>query len=285
MVQNIFLFSLVLIIVLFLIQSVRLRHRDQQIHKLMESMYELEKQAGFGRLLTGIAHDLNTPLGALGCAWQTRRQAYDKLRGIIESEGGSMQDPEGVQKVLKALDSTRRVVDESLERSLEMVKHLLRVGRGEPEDPVVVKVREVMEGILRILDHQFKSGVTVVNDLNPELQVLAQPGGLGRVFANLLVNAHQAMDGVGEIHIISRLEEGNVHVSITDSGPGLAEGSEHLLFRSGWSSKECDQGSGLGLFISREIMQGFGGDISAKNSSTDGACLTVWLPVAAGENQ
>lgn len=283
--QILFLFSLVLILVLFLLQSVRVRDRNQQIRELTETMLELEKQAGLGRLLTGIAHDLSTPLGALGCAWHTRRQALDKLHEILNSENDGDLDTAGIQKVLKALDNTRTVVDESLERSLDMVQHLRKAGRGEPEAPQVIAIGEVMDGVLRILDYQFKSGITVVNELDPGLQVRVRPGGLGRVFANLLVNSLQAMEDRGEIRISSLVEQGNVHVIITDTGPGLPDAGEGTLFCSGWTTKGCEEGSGLGLFISREIMKGFEGDIIAANSPSGGAQMTVCLPVADGENQ
>ncbi len=285
MVQIIFLFSLVLIIVLFLLQSVRLREKSQQLQELMDQMQELEKQAGLGRLLTGIAHDLSTPLGALGCAWHTRRQALDKLRGAIESGNELDLDSTDIQKAFKALDNTHGVVDESLEQSFEMVKHLRNAGRGEPEGPQAVTVREVLDGVLRILNHQFKSGITVVDELAADYQVMVQPGELGRVFANLLVNAYDAMDGAGEIRITSWLEQGNVNIRVTDSGPGLPDVENKSLFSSGWTTKGCDQGTGLGLFISREIMQGYGGDIIAGNSSSGGAEMTVWLPVVTGDTQ
>ena len=283
--QILFLFSLVLIIVLFLLQSVRVRSRERQIRELMEKIHELESQAALGRLLTGIAHDLSTPLGALGCAWQTRRQALDKLRVLLHSENHSDLDKAGIEKALKALEATRSVVDESLQRSQEMVRHLRNAGRGEPEDPQVIIVAGVMDSVLHILDHQFKSGVTVVNELDPALQVQIRPGALGRVFANLLVNAHQAMDGQGQISISSRVQQGNVHVVIRDSGPGLPEAGKDSLFCSGWTTKSCEQGSGLGLFISRETLQEFGGDIEAENHPSGGAQMTVWLPEATGKNQ
>lgn len=285
MVQNILWFSLVLIIVLFLIQSIRLRSRDRQAQILMQKMHEKEKQAGFGRMLTGIAHDLGTPLGALGCAWQTRRKALDKLRLLIQCEENSISDSEGVCKILKALDNTDGVLDESLERSLEMVKFLRKAGRGEPEGPRVVAAAEVMDGVLRLLDYQLKSGIKVTNELDPEFKVLVQPGELGRVFINLLVNAHEAMAGAGEIRIASRTDQGNLYISVGDNGPGLPENSAGSLFSSGWTTKGPDAGSGLGLYISREIMSGFGGGITAENNPGGGAEMTVWLPLVTGDNQ
>ncbi len=285
MAQILFLFSLVLIIVLFLLQSMRVRQRDQQINHLLEQFQELEKFAGLGRLLTGIAHDLSTPLGALGCAWQTRRQALEKLQTILNADDPNGLDKAGIEKSLKALDNTRDVVDASLERSLEMVKHLRKAGRGEPEDPHVITLGEVMDPVLRILDHQFKTGVTVVNELDPALEVKVRPGALSRVLANLLVNAQEAMDGEGEIRISSRVEQNQVYVMVQDNGPGLPTTADDSLFCSGWTTKGCQQGSGLGLFIARKIMQDFGGDIRAENHPSGGALMTIWLPLVAGDNQ
>ncbi len=285
MVQIIMYVSLVLILALFLVQSVLLRRRTSQVNELLKQLQELDKQAGLGRLLTGIAHDLNTPLGALGCAMHTRGKALDKLRTILAAEGGADSDPAGVQKVLKALDDTRGVVGESMDRTLEMIDHLRKAGRGEPEGPVVLPAHDVMDRVLLLLNHHLKNGVTVVNELDPDVLVKVQPGGLGRVFANLLTNAIDAMEGKGNIHIRSCREAENICISISDSGPGLPTNDINSLFCSGWTTKECEKGSGLGLFISREIVEGFGGEITAANGPDGGAEMTVILPVSSGENQ
>ena len=65
----------------------------------------------------------------------------------------------------------------------------------------------------------------------------------------------------------------------------LPEAGKDSLFCSGWTTKSCEQGSGLGLFISRETLQEFGGDIEAENHPSGGAQMTVWLPEATGESQ
>ena len=285
MVQIIIYASLVLILALFLVQAVLLRRRANQVNELVRQLQELDRQAGLGRLLTGIAHDLNTPLGALGCAMHTRRQALDKLRKILAAEGGTDSDPAGVQKVMKAFDDTCGVVDESMDRTLTMIDHLRKAGRGEPEGPVVLSVGDVMDRVLRLLNHQLKNGVTVVNELDPDVLVKVQPGGLGRVFVNLLTNAIDAMEGEGKIHIQSRRQEDRICISIADSGPGLPSNGAESLFCSGWTTKGCDNGSGLGLFISREIIEGVGGEITAANGPNGGAELTVCLPVATGDKQ
>ncbi len=172
-----------------------------------------------------------------------------------------------------------------MERTLAMIDHLRKAGRGEPEGPVVLPVGDVMDRVLRLLKHQLHNGVTVVNELDPDVLVNVQPGGLGRVFVNLLTNAMDAMEGEGKIHIQSRRQEDNICISITDSGQGLPSNGAESLFRSGWTTKGCEKGSGLGLFISREIIEGFGGEITAANGPNGGAELTVCLPVATEEEQ
>jgi len=166
-----------------------------------------------------------------------------------------------------------------------MMDHLRKAGRGEPEGPVVIPVHEIMDGVLRLLNSAFKDSVTVVNELDRADLVKVQPGELGRVFANLLTNSIDAMNGTGTINISSRRESGNICISIGDTGPGFPSCSMESLFCSGWTTKQCDQGSGLGLFISQEIMQNLDGKITAANGANGGAEMTVCLPVASGVSQ
>ncbi len=279
--QTIIFGSLALILVLFLVQSIRIHKSKQQASELLKNLKDLDKQASLGRLLVGIAHDLNTPLGAMACAMQTRKSAIGKLIRALETQGGSLADDPGLQKAVVALESTEAVLDESLTRTREMLDDLRKAGRDEPEDLVIVPVLEVLNRVLRLLDHEFKAGITVVKEVDPGLLVRVRPGALGRVFGNLLVNAKEAMDGKGEIQIVGRLDSGKVFVKVTDSGPGFPAGDREKLFGSGWSTKCSHAGSGLGLFISREIIQGFGGEITAANGPAGGAEMTVWIPVAS----
>ena len=280
MVQMIIYGSLVLILILFIFQSMLLRRRNNQVNELVKQIKELDKQAGLGRLLTGIAHDLNTPIGALGCAMQTRNTALTKLRTILNAEGGAESDLAGVKKIFKALDETKPVVDESMDRTLDMINHLRKAGRGEPEGPVVIAVHEVMDRMLGILGHSIKNSVSIINEVNTADLVKVQPGELGRVFANVLSNSFDAMGGKGSIRISSRRQGDTVCIIIADNGPGFPTCSMESLFCSGWTTKNGDQGSGLGLYISQEIMNSFGGTISAANGENGGAEMTLCLPLA-----
>ena len=282
MVQIIIYASLVLILILFVVQSVRLGRRTSQLGQLLKRVQELDGQAGLGRMLAGVAHDLNTPLGALGCALNTRRQALEKLRCILSSPGGSDADPAGVQRVLKAFNETDDVVEDAMNRSLQMIGSLRVAGRGEPEEPVSIPVSEIMAHVLRLLNHRMKKGITVVNALDPEVKAVVHPGKLGRVFANLLSNSIDAMDGRGTIRITSSVLEGRICLTLEDDGPGFPVGKCEAAFCSGWTTKGCEKGSGLGLYVSRGIVEDYGGTITAANSPAGGAEVTVCLPADSG---
>ncbi len=107
------------------------------------------------------------------------------------------------------------------------------------------------------------------------------PGPLGQVFLNLILNAQQAIEGPGRIWVSSGVENGRVVVKVSDSGPGLPDGCRDKLFSPGWTTKSEDEGTGLGLYISRRIVERHDGTIEAGNDESGGAVFVVTLPAAS----
>ncbi len=283
MVMTLFFGSLVIILGLFLWQSMLLRNQNLQNENLRSRLSEMDKEASLGRLLTGVAHDLNTPLSALDCTLNTRQQALKKLVEYAQENSNESENDPSFKKIIDALNSTDSVVNESLHSTREIIDHLRKVGRGEPEGPQLILASKVMSGALLLLGGKFKPGVNVNNQLDPDLQVFIQPGNLGRVFANLLINAVDAMDGTGEIKITSQEIDQKCIICIEDSGPGLPTSCPAELFCSGWTTKSKDNGSGLGLYICQNILREAGGDLLACNHTVDGAVqgaqMKIELPV------
>ena len=109
---------------------------------------------------------------------------------------------------------------------------------------------------------------------------LADEHQLGQVLLNLLLNAADAMGGVGRVAIDAREEAGAVELTVADEGPGLR--GEHLarLFEPFFTTKEPGEGTGLGLAISNRIVESMGGTLTAANRAPRGAVFTVRLPGA-----
>ncbi len=279
--------SLILILILFLVQSIRLWRRDRQFQILTDTVERQEKMATLGHLLAGIAHELRTPLGAVSCSLDTARRAVGKIdEGLEQIEDTSLDqaDRERLDKVKKALGIIRGnepVVDQALLRTGQLVRQLRLAGRGDKEEPVPTDVNALVEGALVLLTHELKNDVTVDLQLGELPPVSGWPGPLGQVFLNLILNAQQAMEGPGRITVRTESRDKKVTVSVSDTGPGLPGHCFEQVFEPGWTTKPEDQGTGLGLFISRRIVERHGGRIEAGNGEAGGAVFVVSLPTSS----
>jgi signal transduction histidine kinase len=276
--------SLALVLILFLVQTVRLWRRDRQIQALVQSVEHQEKMATLGHLLAGIAHELRTPLGAVSCSLDTARRGLVKVEEVLAELGESTQEPgaaaalERGGKALKIIQANEPVLDQALARTGQLVRQLRLAGRGDEEVPVPVDVNDLVEGALVLLTHELKNEVKMDLRLGEVLPVLGWPGPLGQVFLNLILNAQQAIAGPGTVTVTSGVEDGQVVVKVGDTGPGLPAGCQDKLFTPGWTTKSEEKGTGLGLFISKRIVERHRGRIEADNGPSGGAVFVVTLP-------
>jgi C4-dicarboxylate-specific signal transduction histidine kinase len=137
---------------------------------------------------------------------------------------------------------------------------------------------------LRIASNEIRKRALLVTDFVSVPPVLASESRLGQVFLNLLINAAQAVEGppeANEIRVTVRHEAGQVVVTVSDTGPGIATAVMGQLFTPFFTTKPVGVGTGLGLSICRRIVAEFCGEISAENRSARGATFRVALPAAA----
>ncbi|MEN8006302.1 MAG: ATP-binding protein [Candidatus Krumholzibacteriota bacterium] len=281
--------SLVLILLLFVVQTVRLWRRDRQWRCMADSVENQEKMATLGHLLAGIAHELRTPLGAVSCSLDTNRRAVGRMTELVaelENSPLAAADAEKlaqVKKTLNSVEASKPVLEQALERIGQLVRQLRLAGRGDHEDPVPVDVNGLVRGALVLLTYELKQGVEVDLQLRDIPAVSGWPGPLGQVFLNLIQNAGQAMDRTGTITVTSGVDDGQVVVTVSDTGPGLPAGCQEKLFSPGWTTRHDEDGTGLGLFISKRIVDRHGGRIKAADGESGGAVFVVTLPAAAGD--
>lgn len=277
--------SLILVLLLFVVQTLRLRRRERHFQAFYGNFEQQEKMATLGHLLAGIAHELRTPLGAVSCSLDTDRRAVGKLVEILtELEKAPLDETaaarlEKATKALSILQASEPVLDQALERIGQLVRQLRLAGRGDKEEAVPVEVNSLLEGSLVLLNHELKQDVTVDLDLGQVPEILGWAGPLGQVFINLILNAQQALDGPGTISVASKAVDSEVVITVSDTGSGLPDGCREKLFEPGWTTKTEDEGTGLGLFISRRIVERHGGKIEAENGPDGGAVFSVTLPL------
>jgi two-component system NtrC family sensor kinase len=233
---------------------------EQERAHLQKQLMHADRLATIGQLAAGVAHELNEPLSSiLGFAQLLKRDP-----ALPES---GRQD---VQKIVTASLHAR-----------EIIKKLLLFARQTPTFKGPVDLNQVVMGAVDLFQHQFeKEGIELSCVLCPQMPVLAADAGqLTQVLVNLVVNAVQAMPQGGRLIVQTRVHDGRVVCSVEDTGVGMTEEILDRLFVPFFTTKEVNQGTGLGLPVVHGIVTSHGGTIEVASAPGKGTTFTIRLPI------
>jgi len=234
-------------------------------HRLrMQQRLEVsERLAGVGRLAAMVAHEINNPLDGM-----------QRLLNLAKrvAEGG-----EG-ERLTAYLDQVRT----GLDRIGTIVRDLLDFSRSASGTVEPMGIREILAEAVRTMQPAAdEAGVKVAVDCAADLPPL-RSGHLYHAVLNLVKNALEATPAGGHVSISGRCTDGTLVIEVADSGPGIPEDALPRLFEPFYSQKAVGKGTGLGLVISRDLVEKQGGTLSAANRDAGGAVFTVRVPLAPG---
>jgi two-component system, NtrC family, sensor kinase len=239
------------------------QQEDDSTVKLLQS----EKQASVGRLAAGVAHEINNPL--------TSVLTFTHL--LMERD----DLPDDVMSDLS-------VISENTDRVRKIVRGLLDFSRHEELHQVPTDVNELIESTIALVGSQIRrgarqlafepaSGVPLVTIDRSQIQ---------GVLINLLLNASDACEERGSIAVSTEISVSSDHpgkrgveISVQDTGVGIPPDHLERLFDPFFTTKQAGQGTGLGLAVSRNVIDGHGGTIRVRSSEGAGSIFTVWLPL------
>ncbi len=239
------------------------------------------KLATLGRLVAGVAHELNTPMGALNSNHDTLKRALNRLQVILADEVVEPTELDEVRRVVAAVAAILRVNDLAIERMRQLVTSLRSFGRPDQAEVDRVDVHDGIEAALTILRHELEGRIEVRREYASLPLLECYPQQLGQVFMNLLMNAVQAIPERGEITIRTGLSEDAVRVEIEDTGTGIAPEYVSRIFEPGFTTKGERVGMGLGLLITQQIIDRHQGSIAVRSTPGRGTTFTVSLPARA----
>ncbi len=232
---------------------------------LRRQMVHMEKMAAIGRLVSGVAHELNNPLaGILGYAQLAARADLDP--------------------------ATRRMIDVILvqaERAGKIVQNFLSLAAKNEPKRVAFRLNDIVRNVVQLREYEESVDNIVIRlDLSDDLPpATGDPGQIEQVLLNLVVNAEDAIADVqgqpGVIQIRSAMEDGNIHLSVTDNGSGIRARDMAKIFDPFFTTKDKNSGTGLGLSICAEIVKDHGGELYAWSTYGSGSTFTVEMPVRA----
>lgn len=237
------------------------READDDRLRLQEQLRHAERLATVGQLAAGVAHELNEPLGnILGFAQLAR-----KVPGLAESV---VQD---LGKIVATSLHARQIINNLMLFSRQMPPQKTRM------DPNTV----VQEGLDFLESRCAKNGITVVRQLSPDLpQITADASQLRQVFVNLVVNAIYAMPEGGTLTIATRASGDRVVLRVGDTGTGMSAETLKQIFVPFFTTKDVDEGTGLGLPVVHGIVTSHGGTIHVESSPGRGARFDIEIPIA-----
>jgi two-component system, NtrC family, sensor kinase len=238
------------------------------------------KLATLGMLVAGVAHEVNTPLGALNSNHDVLRRAIGRLQVILEDEVVEPHELVEVRRIVKALDGILRVNDLAVERMSSIVNSLRTFGRLDRAEFDWADLHEGIDATFAILAHETRD-VNVVCDYGELPRVHCQPDRLNQVWMNLAVNAVFAMAGRGTLTVRTRTVGETVTIEFEDTGVGIRPENLQRIFEPGFTTKSGRVGMGLGLLLSRQIIEQHGGRITVSSEIDHGTQFTVELPHGA----
>jgi len=247
--------------------------KKTQEGELTPQFIQADKMAALGLLVAGVAHEINTPMGAIHSNNDNMRRAVAKIRKLL-----GPQEQEEVERLFDIVDEVCRNNEAATERIMKIVHSLKNFARLDEAERKEVDIHEGIESTLTLVQHQLKNRIRVEKQFADLPEIQCHPIQLNQVFMNILVNAAHAIPDQGTITIKTLKEGGNVKVVIGDTGVGIPQ--EHLskIFDPGFTTKGVGLGTGLGLSICYKIVQDHDGKIEVESSSA-GTIFTITLPI------
>jgi len=246
-------------------------------------LMEAKMQAMLGRLIAGIVHEMNTPLGTLGSSVDTLRRAIQRYRPYVAGRAGD-RDAEAT-RALRAIDAQEQllsVMEASRERLSAVLARLQRFVALDAAEVAVVDVCASLDDVLTLLAPDLGERIAVVRSYaDPPPRVRCAPARLSQVFLNLLQNAVDAIEGRGEIRVSVEPRGKRVAIEVSDSGRGIAQSRLDGILEFAFTIK-TDQRVGLrtGLPACKKSVVEMGGRLSITSAEGQGTTVVVELPLA-----
>lgn len=242
-----------------------------EIQQLKEELFQSEKMSLIGTLASEVAHEINNPLGGLVMAVQML---------LKDIEAGELD----IQMALEEL----REIENDARRCKWITQKLLNFSRQVPAERSLVDVTRVIEDALQLVQRQTQiDSIYIVKSYVIELPpVYGSSNSLQQVIINLVKNSRDAMPEGGEIIISTSMESSPerkdwVKISIADTGPGIPPDIAERLFNPFFTTKPGGKGTGLGLAVSKRIVEDHGGRIFFENLPQGGTVFHILLPCSA----
>ncbi|HZJ68337.1 MAG TPA: PAS domain S-box protein [Kofleriaceae bacterium] len=240
---------------------------------IQRRLVESDRLAALGTLAAGVAHEINNPLTYA----QLSAQHVSRL---LERAGVA-------DEMLSLLRGYLEDIDHGISRIASITQSLRSFVKDDAESPGPVDLEEVVRRALKMVDNDLRHAARLMTEIAPMPPALGNAARLEQVFINVLINAIKALppDPVEphEIHVVTEHTGDRVTVTIRDTGCGIPEALRGRIFEPFFTTRDVGHGMGLGLSVSKTIVEKLGGDIEVDSIENVGTTVRVHVPTYQAE--
>ncbi len=273
-------------------KNLNLDAKNLELRAIQSQLIHQEKMASLGRLVAGIAHELNNPINFVHGNLPYLREYFEDLKKLIDAlDNLSGENKPAVDELknkmrfdflVTDLDHIIADLNEGAERIRYIIRNLRSFSRLDEAELKEGSVREGIESTLKILSQYYgRDKIPVETDFAELPPILCYPGQLNQVWMNLLSNAAEAVLSRESplVTITSVQEPDRVKVTISDNGTGIPPEVQSKIFEPFYTTKPVGQGTGLGLSICHSIIQRHGGEIWCESKPNQGTSFVIKIPI------
>jgi signal transduction histidine kinase len=257
----------------------KVEERTRNLRSAQTKLIESAKQASLGRLVAGIAHELNNPIGAVHSTNSTIGHGLEKLENLIEKSGLTPQLEDKMTKLTAVIKESLEVNDEGAERVADIVQRMKGFVQLDEAELQKVDIHEGLEDTLTLLPHDLIENIDIVREYGNLPSVVCYSARMNQVFYNILINSAEAVGDNGRILIKTDSDKENVTVQFIDNGRGIKTDHLDKIFEPGFTTRGVGVGTGLGLTIAYQVMKDHQGEIDVKSDPEIGTEVTLNFPI------
>lgn len=245
--------------------------------RLMQS----EKMASLGLLTAGVAHEIKNPLNAMSA---NMKSINENVNQLVHSIDQVAIDEEVEKEVIGTGEKTESLIEatnEGIKRTAGIIADLCAFARDDEAEMTMVDIHHNIDSTLNLLSSEIKSNISIIKEYGDIPSILCHPGKINQVIMNILINAIHALQNRenSKIFIKTTRKDDSIELRIRDNGAGIKKEVLDKIFVPFFTTKRDGVGSGLGLFISSNIIKEHNGTISAVSELGKGTEFIIILPI------
>ncbi len=292
-------------IIVFIQDLTEKKRVEAEQNHIRSQLLQSDKMASIGQLAAGVAHEINNPIGFVGSNINSLREYMQDLTDLLNSyqsltktTASYLASPHATKELTEVLQKVQTHADkvdvdfvledifelinesqDGADRIRRIVSDLKDFAHPGEDHPKWTDINRCLLSTINVVRNEIKYKAELKKDLKELPEIYCMPSKLNQVFMNLIVNASHAIENEGQITIATHQRDDRIVITISDNGCGIPDSICQQIFDPFFTTKPVGTGTGLGLHISKQIIDKHQGTITVDSSAGCGTTFTITLPV------